>query len=183
MLLGANTIGTKSPVWCSTEILQLRPNYRKSLSLIHDVFVNCFVRLQPCCNDHRFRSTTPTLVCRIHHKLIPTPVLGQLYHFRSWNPKSDSNTPSRTNPMMQRTFAEPDQKIHISKVENKKNWKYTTSASQNIQNFYKTPLERKVMMIWKKSDFFLTFIVQNRGDLRSDNEIYPFCLRQITIWG
>ena len=153
MLLGANTIGTKSPVWCSTEILQVRPNYRKSLSL-HDVFVNCFVRLQPCCNDHRFRSTTPTLVCRIHHKLIPTPVLGQLYHFRSWNPKSDSNTPSRTNPMMQRTFAEPDQKIHVSKVENQQNWKYTTSASQNIKNFYQTPLEHKVMMIWKKVRFF-----------------------------
>ena len=131
MLLGANTIGTKSPVWCSTEILQVRPNYRKSLSL-HDVFVNCFVRLQPCCNDHRFRSTTPTLVCRIHHKLIPTPVLGQLYHFRSWNPESDSNTPSRPilwckEPLRNQTRRSTSAKLKTSRTESTQPQLYKTS--------------------------------------------------------
>ena len=35
-----------------------------------------------------------------------------------------------------------------------KNRKYMISTSQNIKNYCKTPLEYKVMMIWKKLDYF-----------------------------
>ena len=58
------------------------------------------------------------------------------------------------------TFAEPDQKIHVSKVQNSENEKYMISASQNIKNYWKTPLELKVILIWKIVYFILPSQVQ-----------------------
>ena len=48
------------------------------------------------------------------------------------------------------TFAEPSQKIHVSKVLKLKNEKYMIPAFQNIKNYPKTPLEQKVTWIWRK---------------------------------
>ena len=41
-----------------------------------------------------------------------------------------------------------------AKYETEKIWKHIISASQNIKNYLKTPLEHQFMMIWKKVGFF-----------------------------
>ena len=60
-----------------------------------------------------------------------------------------------------RNFRGTIQKIHVSKVLDPQTWKSMISAFQNIKNFQKTPLDDKVMMFWKKFQFFLVSHVQN----------------------
>ena len=60
-----------------------------------------------------------------------------------------------------RNFRGTIQKIHVSKVLDPQTWKSMISAFQNIKNFQKTPLDDKVMVVWKKFQFFLVSHVQN----------------------
>ena len=69
------------------------------------------------------------------------------------------------------TFAEPVRKIHVSNVRNPKNWKYMITASQNIKNYWKTPLEQKVMYLRQNHLFLFKGILDFRVDLRSDNDM------------
>ena len=72
----------------------------------------------------------------------------------SWQPDRQYNNGTKNTQLCYGTFAEPVRKIHVSNVRNQKNWKYMITASQNIKNYWKTPLEQKVMCLRQNHLFF-----------------------------
>ena len=91
----------------------------------------------------------------------------------SWQPDRQYNNGAKHTQLCCGTFAEPVRKIHVSNVRNQKNWKYMITASQNIKNYSKTPLEHEVMSL-RQNHLFFMWIRDFRVDLRSDNGMYIY---------